>query len=232
MDPNLTKPSAPPQTSGSAPGNPEPVISSSGNLSDQPAFPWTSNPPLNQNPVTPTSIQTPASTAEPSAQVVSPPPSPLTVTPEPQIQPQALENPFFPPPVDLPRAQIAVNQSLPPPPPQEIPISANHPQNKKFPYLIVTSLILLTITGFSGSYLYFRASGKDNTNQNLIPKITPPVKEALTPLPTLSEDVNPFDNKTYENPFSNESTYVNPFGEDETDMTNEPYVNPFENLEE
>ena len=88
----------------------------------------------------------------------------------------------------------------------------------------------MTITGFSGSYLYFRTSGRAKQRLTNLPLITPPV-EISDKSATSSAEQNPFAAADNENPFSGQSSYENPFGEDETDIGSEPYQNPFDNLE-
>ena len=120
----------------------------------------------------------------------------------------------------------------PPPPPQQ-PVSkalAVQSPDKKFPLLFATFLIIMTITGFSGSYLYFRTSGRAKQRLTNLPLITPPV-EISDKSATSSAEQNPFAAADNENPFSGQSSYENPFGEDETDIGSEPYQNPFDNLE-
>lgn len=208
MDPNLTNP----VSTGTQPNNPIP----------------TSTPPPQNN--IPSSNINPALTQDTSLpwtqNTLSPNDNPKTVP---------LGSPQVPAPSALvinPAFAVAADLNQPPSPPapveQQIPITST-PQGKKFPVLLTTILVVLTVTGFSSSYLYFRAMGKTPQNQIEAPLITPPV--TLTPdnSATASADYkNPFDNQNSENPFSNESEFQNPFGEDESVTENEPYQNPFD----
>ena len=250
MDPNLTKPGATtPFQSGNQGASPAPANQALGSYTDSQAFPWTNNHP---NP--------PAVMAGPPTVEASPPASPVIntsptqTTPPPitsqmnpffnnpvssqahePVQPAAPQSQFYSPPVDMPHASTVINQTpaggLPPPPiNMDQPVSPGH-SNKKFPLMMVTAGVLLIITGFSGSYLFFRMQGKASQKQILTPQITPPVKEEkIAPTLAPADETNPFDEKTYENPFSNESSYTNPFGENEEEL-NDSYQNPFEETE-
>lgn len=215
MDPNLTNPAP----TGAQPNNPIPASPPPQNnlpssninpaLTQDSSLPWTQN--------TLDSKESPKTAPLVSPQV--PAPSALVT------------NPAF---------TVAADLNQPPSPPapveQQIPVTSAPPQGKKFPVLLTTILVVLTVTGFSSSYLYFRAMGKTPQNQIKAPLITPPVTQGSEnpDLNTVNSSTNsadynnPFEPKNSENPFSNESEFQNPFGEDESDIGNEPYQNPFE----
>jgi len=177
-------------------------------VSENPAYPWTVKQKPNQNP-----------------------PQPIPQPPPPQQN--------YPPPIPIQPTTVintgSTSQPSPPPPPpvaEEPAVTITQVEPKKFPVLLVTSLVLLTISGFSGSYIYFRVLGQSRQKQMLLPKITPPVTEApFNQVASGSANTNPFDSGTYENPFSNETSYQNPFGEEENVSTDAAYQNPFNNLE-
>src|SRR3989344_8539231 len=139
---------------------------------------------------------------------ITTPPQPNTPPPTPAISFTPPAAPTAQPPVHSYPTPTVIGDSnnyQPPPPVSnniESPVTIIPAPNNKFPLMIVTTLIILTITGFSGSYFYFRSYGKTNKNQIVAPLITPPV--TVEPSPS-SEEINPFDPATAgENPFSNE----------------------------
>lgn len=203
MNSNLTKPATP-----------------SGNLPDNTSFPWSSSQTATNPP--------------------NPAPPPVQNT-NPQVA-AVIPHSSFPPPVQMaaafPQTVVANTPSGNPPPPannqnSQIPTDIPPQQSsakKKFPSLVVTGVVLVIITGFSGSYIYFKTQGSAQNKEIITPKITPPVPSASAPSPTFDPKtaVNPFAQNTFENPFSNETAYSNPFGEDESDISQSAYQNPFE----
>lgn len=198
-------------------------ITPSGNLPDNSAFPWSSTLPATKPP---NPNQPPVQNSNP--QVTAATPQPVR----------------FPPPVQMAAAfpQTVVSNTPPagnPPPPTNNQNSQNPayipPQQssakKKFPLLVVTGVVLVIITGFSGSYIYFKTQGSAQNQIITTPKITPPVPTESEPSPTINPKtaVNPFAQNTFENPFSNETAYTNPFGEDDSEISQNAYQNPFEN---
>ena len=104
--------------------------------------------------------------------------------------------------------------------------------------MTVTMILILIITGFSGSFLYFRFIGNNSgrstdglpdsqiqvTQEQIL--ITPPAAETGAASGDAATYVNPFDSDPAgENPFATESAYQNPFGEEESLSG---YQNPFE----
>ena len=189
-----------------------------------------------------TSPNQPVKTPDPNPAAAGPTPPAPSNQPQPGISsnpslpwvannPQpAIQNPSYPPPLSIPSASTVINQPTgsPPPPVEESPVTIMPVQPKKFPGLLITSLVLLVITGFSGSYIYFQTTGQAKQKQNIVPKITPPVTEAFIKDASASSGMtNPFDSDTYENPFSNQASYQNPFGDGENESTNSSYQNPF-----
>ncbi|OGG02086.1 hypothetical protein A2W14_04185 [Candidatus Gottesmanbacteria bacterium RBG_16_37_8] len=255
MDPNLTKLGISPQSASSPP------IAGSSFPSNQPPPPINSVPDpvgISGNPSTlpwetsPANIPPASSPAMPSflsptapVQTVSTPlhehAYPTTVVSPSTVAPPNF-SPNLSPPQDPPSGSSPNQPDYNSPPPEEPPssVTLGKSKNQKFPLLFATFLIIITVTGFSGSYLYFRMTGRATQKQTNIPQITPPKTETQTDelnkensksATASSEYKNPFDTTTYENPFSNESTFANPFGEDETDIAQTPYENPFDNLE-
>ena len=102
-------------------------------------------------------------------------------------------------------------------------------------------ILILIITGFSGSFLYFRFVGKNNRSggSKIINEVTtqPQISRAKEDIELLKQSseagslksdndyINPFDTPDKENPFASESSYQNPFGEEESLSS---YQNPFE----
>lgn len=224
MDPNLTNPAP----TGAQPNNPIPASTSppqnnipSSNIN--PALTQDTSLPWTQNTLNPEVVPKTVPLGNPQV----PAPSALVINPAFAVAAD-LNQPPSPPP-----ARIASQSDADGPPPaqneEQFSQTVVPPQGKKFPVLLTTILVVLTVTGFSSSYLYFRAMGKTPQNQIEAPLITPPI--TLTPdnSATASADYkNPFDNQNSENPFSNESEFQNPFGEDESVTGNEPYQNPFD----
>ena len=197
------------------------------NLTKPPAAGSSPAAPASENPGLPWTTASPTFPSAPA-----PAPSAPSFTPPPQIPyghtyPTAVVNPPQNPP-----APPATGGSPPASTNEESPVTIIPSPKSKFPALLITSFVLLTITGFAGSYLYFRTTGQAHQDQNIIPQITPVVTETqqMNESSPSSEYKNPFDPAaTGQNPFSNETAYTNPFGSD-TDTPDQAYENPFDNL--
>lgn len=133
----------------------------------------------------------------------------------------------------------------PPPQPPEIPAvstsstvvsTGSLPPDKKFPFMLVTVILILTVAGFGGSFIFFKlTSPKKNTNT--VPLVTPP---ATLPPATPTTVVNPFASPSAAivNPFATPTTkFENPFGTstnpfapatNSANTENQPVKNPFE----
>ena len=110
---------------------------------------------------------------------------------------------------------------------------------EKIPLMKISLLLIFIITGFSGSFLYFRftsASPIKNTVLISQPTITITVQKPSNIASSAADSVNPFASSSaiYINPFAPTATpvYQNPFGQvSSTDSgANQTYQNPFENL--
>jgi len=180
----------------------------------------------------------PASAPVPSSSPPSPPPPPAYPPPNTDQIPASQ----FPPPRSYPTTAVDPGFGNPPPEdtvPEENPVTISAGGKRKFPIMVATFLIILTVTGFSGSFLYFRMTGKAGNNESTagLPQITPPSASSEdSPLTEEEKNAslsgeykNPFD-EDYENPFENEASYQNPFGDEEQIATDTAYENPFENL--
>ena len=221
----------------------DPLNKNTAPLSDPNTLPWASGPVASRpNPLPPPVNPAPVSPLPAPVNFHTPPPN-LPVQEPPKPHPGNFQEKSFS------ASTVSVN---PPPPPQN-PADGQPPRasaeakghsdfpvpDKKFPLLFATFLVIMTVTGFSGSYLYFRYTGQAAKRQTIVPPVTPPVKlPRVSPDPSLqdkngtasSELNNPFQT-AYVNPFSDEAGYENPFGSDESDISDTPYQNPFENLE-
>ena len=167
------------------------------------------------------------------------PPSPPPFTPGPPSTPPR----FSPPPPVGPLSQMPPSFSPPPePPPISNPVIVSSQASGKFPLMAVMLILILIISGFSGSFLYFRFIGKNNRsggskiiNEDMTQPQISRAKDNIELLKPSSEagslkpgDINyknPFDTAEQENPFASESSYQNPFGEEESLSS---YQNPFE----
>ena len=231
--------------SGVNPPSQQPAVSQSVPSSDQKTestLPW-QTPQPQQNPVSPPApVWPPVQPVQPvsSAGLVPPSPPPPPAYPPPNTD--QIPASQFPPPRSYPTTAVDPGFGNPPPEdtvPEENPVTISAGGKRKFPIMVATFLIILTVTGFSGSFLYFRMTGKAGNNESTagLPQITPPSASSEdSPLTEEEKNAslsgeykNPFD-EDYENPFENEASYQNPFGDEEQIATDTAYENPFENL--
>lgn len=175
------------------------------------------NPPADNNqPVTP--LIQPEIAAPPAVPEISPPPQSPEITPP--LSPPEISPPTQPPEIS---------------PPQSV-VSSSAPAPKKFPFMLVTVILILTVAGFGGSFIFFKlTSPKKNTN--VVPLITPP---ATLPPASPTTVVNPFASPSAAivNPFATPTTkFENPFGTstnpfapatNSANTGNQPVKNPFE----
>lgn len=113
--------------------------------------------------------------------------------------------------------------------------------DKKPPFMLVTIVLFIIVSGFIVSFLFFRNSSFQRNAQTPV-KVIPPISDIPENETSEAETSyqNPFISPTgiYENPFEQSSAqYQNPFGEDENPFSfakennesgAESYQNPFE----
>lgn len=147
-----------------------------------------------------------------------------------------------------PAVSAPPNISPPSPPPPinyQPPTTTNQPlthdHSHKFPFMMVTFLLVVVIAGFTGSFLFFSYTSPAVKKAPVGILITPPVtivpSLTSTPAPnnnpfasSSSELVNPFASPTASlvNPFG---TYQNPFATASASTeSGQSYQNPFEKL--
>lgn len=194
----------------------------------------------------------PVPPAPPSSSPPPPTPSPSTIpsnyAPSPlhlpdnhtlTTNPQAPGTPVSQPTV-VTNPQTSLNENLPPNIPNidDFNGSPTGIPHHKFPFMIITVILLVIVTGFSGSFLFFYFTGNQK-KKSLQPQITPPVtiianqdNPFLEPTKVLE---NPFASPTASlvNPFDSGETYENPFEEEtaNTKADTGEYQNPFEELQ-
>lgn len=187
-------------------------------------------PTIISSPVAPT----PPMVNDQSPSVIPPPALPSIPAPDPQIFTSMKKN--IPPTQKLLlQENFDKNQNQ----------SVTSSQRKKFPFMIVTLITIISTVGFCFSFFFFKNNSQISTVK--IPaKITPPLSKTakLTITPTIEiANTNPFasPSATFENPFNEAvANYENPFGTYENpfieatksaDLADQPYQNPFEGME-
>lgn len=116
--------------------------------------------------------------------------------------------------------------------------------SRKPPFMLVTIFLMVIVSGFTASFLFFRYTSPEKKIQPAAqPAVTPPVEERSEEKQTAESEAtyqNPFISPTsaLENPFSpGLAEYENPFGNDENPFSfatesgesqNQSYQNPFE----
>lgn len=232
----------------------DPANSSSPSFPSSPSYPSSANPPsVNTPPSSLPPVNLPPGNASSNApQSGTPQPTNPTQIPSP---PTATQTPFTPPSANP--ASSNVSDKIPPSPypysdqtiaqdltesnviGKAVTVTDNNLSVRdKIPLMKISLLLIFIITGFSGSFLYFRftsASPVKNTAISL-PTVTISSQKPAVIATPVENSVNPFatTSASFVNPFAPTSTpsYQNPFAETTANATvdNQTYQNPFENL--
>jgi len=175
-------------------------------------------PPLANQPTSPEN-QLVAEKPPSSIPTSSPPPTPDLTTNKPNTASES--------PPSIPSSVTSAVSASPPPPP------------KKFPFMLVTLFLGLSVLGFTGSFLYFRFTASKDKSHPIAQIVTTPT---VPPLSSPTVFSNPFatPSAAMTNPFASPTaTLANPFGSYENpftaasksaDQANAAYQNPFEKL--
>lgn len=247
MDPSTSSGQVPNQAPNQSPTfPPNPVISESNPpLSTEATIPSPAfSPPMSSRSVSPP--PTPSSPFTNSPSPFFTPPAPVQAgpapapsagglpTPTPAAEPIALKPAFLGPTAfNPPPANPTTDGPIPaaPPPGDNNGSLTVQSDRGKFPLMMVTILVIVIISGFSGSFLFFKFFGNKLSTTTMTPQITPPVEEEMVKKVTpeeLAKYENPFaltDSK--DNPFASESSkFENPFSAEES--SSGAYQNPFD----